>query len=116
VANDNLVAIQTQGYAGKIMECSVCHVMSNIPLSLNGPHGLHAVNHQPWVNRHEDLIRGLTLDSCKPCHGATGQGTVLSEAHAARTFSAEGRNVSFSPGTEVGCGHCHGNPYAGGGN
>ncbi len=115
IANDNLVALQAQGYSGKIMECSVCHVMNNIPLSLNGPHGLHPVGHQPWVNRHEDLVGALTLNSCRACHGVNGEGTVLSKTPIDRTLTAEGANKSFTAGAQIGCGHCHGNPMTGGG-
>lgn len=65
-ANDNLTAIQLQGYAGPIYECNVCHTQtafvtkesigselhypdrSNKPTILAGPHNMHPVNDPYW--------------------------------------------------------------------
>ncbi len=37
VANDNLAAMQLQGYSGTITECSTCHGANPPPLGLGGP-------------------------------------------------------------------------------
>jgi hypothetical protein len=64
-ANDNLTALETQGYPGHLMECSVCHTAdafkdlvnldggtySGLPANsgiLGGPHGMHPVNDANW--------------------------------------------------------------------
>jgi len=65
-ANDNLTAIQLQGYAGPIYECNVCHTKDAFvtkesngsalhypntdesPTILAGPHNMHPVNDPYW--------------------------------------------------------------------
>ena len=110
VANDNMTALRLQGYAGVIMECTVCHVGGSLPVSLNGPHGLHPVGDPRWVEGHEDFLEGQSLNTCRTCHGANGEGTVLAKVRADRTLQAEERTVTLLKGSLVGCGICHGNP------
>jgi len=110
IANDNQPAIQLQGHAGKIIECTVCHQAGSLPVSLGGPHGMHPVNDPRWIDGHEDFLDKQPLSSCQTCHGKNGEGIVLSKAAAARTFSIEGRTVKISNGQLVGCGVCHSNP------
>lgn len=62
-ANDNVTALQLQGYPGHILECNVCHTkdafkdLANLDGStasgwpegvLGGPHNLHPVNDPNW--------------------------------------------------------------------
>ena len=109
-ANDNLTATTIQGHDGMITECTACH--ENLPLTLNGPHGMHNVNNLAWVNGHESFA---SQQACGTCHGANGVGTVISKAAVDRTFSTEDRGkVIIGKGTPISCGLCHGNVLAGG--
>lgn len=109
IANDNLAAMQLQGYSGRITECSTCHGANPPPLSLDGPHGLHPID-QRWVNGHENFLGGQSLDLCRTCHGVNGQGTVLGRAAISRSFTNDGGTINLSAGTLVGCSLCHQNP------
>ncbi|MCF8145737.1 MAG: cytochrome C [Deltaproteobacteria bacterium] len=108
-ANDNLAALQIQGHDGMITECAACHG-SGLPLTLNGPHGIHNVNSQAWVKDHEEF---KSQAACGTCHGATGDGTVISKAAADRIFEVEDRIVAIPKGTQIGCGLCHENELVG---
>jgi hypothetical protein len=110
IANDNQPAIQLQGHAGKIMECTACHPAGTLPVSLDGPHGMHPVNDSRWVQGHEDFLDQHPLSSCQTCHGKKGEGIVLSKAAAARSFSVEGTTVKIANGQLVKCSLCHSNP------
>ena len=110
IANDNRPSIQLQGHPGKIIECTTCHLAGTLPLSLDGPHGLHPVNDSGWVGGHEEFMETHSQASCTTCHGAKGEGTVLSKAAAGRSFSVEEKTVKISKGRLVGCGICHENP------
>jgi hypothetical protein len=109
IANDNLAAMQLQGYPGRITECSTCHGANPPPLSLDGPHGLHPID-QRWVNGHENFLGGQSLDLCRTCHGVNGQGTVLGRAASNRSFTNDGGTINLSAGSLVGCTLCHQNP------
>jgi hypothetical protein len=111
--NDNLTATLIQGHDGMIVECSTCH-SSGLALTPNGgPHGIHNVNSQSWVHSHEHYA---SQQACGTCHGANGEGTVISKAAADRVFSVEDRGtVSIPKGTRIGCGLCHENELGGGG-
>ncbi len=112
-ANDNLAATAIQGHDGMITECTACHG-SGLPLTPNGgPHGMHNVNSQAWVNGHEKF---KSQQACGTCHGVTGAGTVISRAAVNRTFSVEGRIVPIPKGTQVSCDLCHENQLSGGSN
>jgi hypothetical protein len=112
VANDNQAALQLQGHTGKLMECRACHAAPGPPLNLNGPHGLHPVGDQRWINAHPDLLEGaLTLNQCRTCHGVNGLGTVLGKVTERRTFNVEDRGqVTLPKGSLVRCNTCHENP------
>ena len=110
IANDNRSAIELQGHPGKIIECQTCHLAGTLPLSLNGPHGLHPVNDARWVGGHEDYLETHFKADCQACHGAAGEGTVLARAAAARSFSVKKSTVTIANHQLVGCGLCHGNP------
>lgn len=73
-ANDNITAIQLQGYPGQLYECNVCHTQdafktmvsigSNLhypntdgnPTILAGPHNLHPVNDPNWWRQAQDDV------------------------------------------------------------
>jgi hypothetical protein len=109
VANDNMAAIQLQGHAGKIIECTTCHADA-LPNSLDGPHGLHPVGATRFANGGHEHLAGQSRDACRACHGTNGEGTVLSKAAVARSLSAEGRHVELAQGQMVSCDLCHHNP------
>ncbi|MDX2456372.1 MAG: hypothetical protein QNL87_02600, partial [Gammaproteobacteria bacterium] len=85
-ANDNQTAIQLQGHAGTISECSTCH--TSLPLTLSGPHGMHNVNSTDWNLEHEDFYE-QNPNACRACHGRNLEGTVLSRTAAARDSTCE---------------------------
>jgi hypothetical protein len=112
-ANDNRTAEAIQGHDGMITECTACHG-SGLALTVNGgPHGMHNVDSQAWVNGHKKFASKI---ACGTCHGVTGTGTVISKAADIRTFSVEGRTVFIPKGKQIGCDLCHENELAGGGN
>jgi hypothetical protein len=110
-ANDNVAAQTLQGHTGKIIECSVCHVQGTLPLTTDGPHGLHNIADSRWYSEDGHGHRyGSNKNACKACHGTDLAGTPLSKTSAARSFRAEGRTVTFAAGDLVGCTHCHERP------
>jgi hypothetical protein len=112
-ANDNLLAMQVQGHAGPIMECSACHDTAGLPAdTLKGPHKMHLVNDRRfWKEAHKDLAKRENGKSgggkCGNCHGADHLGTVLSRAPVDRSFLVEGRLRTVSAGQPVACNLCH---------
>ena len=109
-ANDNLAAIQLQGHAGVITECSACH--TSLPNTLDGPHGMHNVNDRGWNLRHEDFYEH-NANACRACHGQNLEGTVLSETAADRDLLRDDdgdQTIHLSKGTAVSCDLCHEKP------
>lgn len=105
--NDNVLSQDVQGFAGTISECGSCH--KTVPLTATGgPHGMHTVG-SAWVKGHENAAKNGAA-ACAYCHGADYRGSPLSTAKKARTFSAEGKTVSYTPGQKVGCYDCHNGP------
>jgi hypothetical protein len=110
-ANDNIAARQLQGHTGTIIECSACHAPGSLPLTVNGPHGLHNVNDARWIDEEHGQIYEKNKNNCKACHGTDLRGTVLAKMPTARTFKIEDDAVvNFVKGQLVGCNHCHGMP------
>lgn len=127
-ANDNVAAEQLQGHRGTITECSTCHEPSafedsgKFQLTLNGPHGMHAVGSHYWNKNHKEgrkknEERGGS-NTCQACHGTDGLGTVLSTMATDRileckdnkgTFCADEGPKEFPKGHQVGCADCHEN-------
>ena len=109
-ANDNVAAIQLQGHAGSIIECSACH--TSLPLTLNGPHGMHNVNSTDWNLEHEDFYE-KNPNTCRACHGSNLEGTVLSRTAAERNYLRDDdgdRSIHLAKGTQVSCNLCHEKP------
>jgi hypothetical protein len=87
-ANDNIAARQLQGHVGALIECGTCHTNANTLSSTNslspdgslnslrGPHGLDVVGDTNFARG--DHRRNRDNTACRACHGATGQGPVLS--------------------------------------
>lgn len=106
--NDNLQSLAAQGHVGTINECSACH--SNLEDDQQiGPHGMHPTGNA-WVGKHGDIAEQNGTASCKPCHGATYRGTVLSRSHGNRVLNTQFGTKNFWRGYEVGCYDCHNGP------
>lgn len=104
-ANDNLAAMQLQGHAGTVLECSTCHT-AYTGTNLNGPHGMHPVGNSTWISQHKEIAETTAeKNACRACHGMTGQGTPLSRTPISRTVG----NRTFAAGEQVTCSKCHGN-------
>lgn len=111
LANDNVAALQLQGHTGTLIECTSCHAAGSLGLTLGGPHGMHPVNERTWTTKHSDFAEHR-LDTCRACHGARGEGSVLSRVAATRTLPAGEsgtRTVTLQKGTAVRCDLCHEN-------
>ena len=105
--NDNLTAVQLQGHAGFISECSVCHETGSLPLTTNGPHGMHNVGDSRWNEGHDKFFE-RNPNACKACHGTSLQGTVLSKLTKDRILKTDDSgNIQLAKGTEVACDLCH---------
>jgi hypothetical protein len=122
-ANDNKTPQQIQGHNGLIIECRACHgtaydgnTGNTVGNAGSGPHGMHPVGNDtnvttgtaagPAVSFVDGGHRnGINRNLCRTCHGATGQGTVLSETKAPRQLNGTLRPAGF----RVTCSVCHGN-------
>lgn len=115
MANDNVPAIQLQGHAGTISECTVCHEPNSFPNgTLDGPHGMHPVNEPNWIKSkgdfyHEDFVWDGGEDQCAACHGADHLGTRLSRVPVDRELrDADGvLRATLNAGDVVSCDLCH---------
>jgi hypothetical protein len=111
-ANDNLSSTNMQGYTGKIVECTVCHI--TMPSTQNGgPHGLHTIG-QTWISLHKQYAGNGGYTACAYCHGANYNGSTMSAVPTTRTFSVEDSGTkTFSAGHQIGCYDCHNGPNGG---
>jgi len=103
--NDNLQAINTQGYAAAIRECTVCH--TTMPNSADGgPHGMHNLG-QSWISSHQDASKS----SCNYCHGTTNAGSPLAVIKAKKSFNIGDLGTkAFAVNERVTCWSCHNGP------
>jgi hypothetical protein len=108
-ANDNVAAMQLQGHAGTIIECSVCHGNANLGNTLDGPHGMHAVGRTDFADGGHENLAERNPNACRACHGQNGEGTVLSRTAADRDFRGMEDGGLVAKGTPVTCTMCHGN-------
>ena len=109
-ANDNVAAIEHQGHAGTLVECTICHTPGSLGLTLDGPHGMHPVNDPTWNHEHEDMVKRAGKDSCRTCHGRNGEGTELSRVAADRDLQTDDHGtIHLAKGTKVSCDLCHEN-------
>ena len=109
-ANDNTAAVQLQGHAGTVIECETCHGSDSLPLTTNGPHGLHNVADVRWVDENHGDFYERDKDGCKACHGLDLAGTPLAKAATTRSFRVEDNTVAFAAGDLVSCDRCHQKP------
>jgi hypothetical protein len=117
-ANDNLTASQLQGHTGTIIECSACHAngLSGYR-GLGGPHGLHVVGRTSFADGGHEDVAEQNPNTCRACHGRTGQGTVLARMATGRTldcdegglFCGSSSTKLFPKGKMVRCDDCHEN-------
>lgn len=121
-ANDNVTAMQLQGHAGNITECTVCHTEGSFAAgTLDGPHNIHSLGDSRWVyndnadntpehrNSHLNFARasntakaGGGVDECAACHGDDHRGTRLSRAMTDRvlTIADPRQKGSLKPGSK----------------
>jgi len=98
-----------QGYTGKIVECTVCHV-SMPSTATGGPHGLHTIG-QAWVSQHPQYANNGGYTKCAYCHGANYKGSPLSAVATTRTLNVEDSGTkTFAAGHQVSCYDCHNGP------
>lgn len=125
LANDNVTSEILQGHTGTIAECTVCHNAAAFEdsgvheLTLDGPHGMHAVASTHWNDEHKEVFEHSPAGTCEACHGLSGEGTVLSRTHADRRFECKDEKgslctsgddrIDVARGTPIGCGECHRN-------
>ncbi len=108
-ANDNVYSTNLQGYAGKIVECTVCHVTTP-STATGGPHGIHTVG-QGWVSLHPQYASNGGYTKCAYCHGANYTGSPLSAVATTRTFTVDDNGTkTFAAGHQVSCYDCHNGP------
>ncbi len=118
-ANDNVAANQLQGHVGTIRECTVCHE-GNLGNTMEGPHGMHPVGDTRFARGGHEELAEHNSGQCAACHGANGEGSVLSVAAVERTLECKDSRGSLcsggehqpaviTQGTPVSCGLCHRN-------
>ena len=109
--NDNVYSTNLQGYPGKIVECTVCHVSA--PTTQNGgPHGMHNID-QGWISQHRQYASNGGYSKCAYCHGTDYRGTPLSAVATTRTFTVgDNGTKTFAAGHQVSCYDCHNGPTA----
>jgi hypothetical protein len=106
-SQDNQLAIDLQGHAGPVVECTACH--TKVPTTTTGgPHGMHTTG-QAWVSGHESAAKA-NRTACTACHGADYRGSPLSKVWVAKTFTVEGSTKTFAAGHQVNCYDCHNGP------
>ncbi|WP_456417316.1 hypothetical protein [Thiolapillus sp.] len=110
-SNDNKAAIDLQGHAGTITECSVCHT-GDLGNTLEGPHGMHPVGNTRFSAGGHEHLAEHDKDACRACHGQNGEGSVLSRAAVDRVLDKDDdgkKTVFVAKGEPVTCTLCHKN-------
>ncbi len=110
-SNDNKAAMDLQGHAGTIIECSTCHT-GNLGNTLEGPHGMHPVGNTSFSAGGHEKLAEKNKDACRACHGKNGEGSVLSRVAVDRTLTKDehGNNtIHLAKGEPVTCNLCHKN-------
>jgi hypothetical protein len=116
LTNDDVTAMQLQGHAGTIIECSTCHGNAmNDRNTLDGPHGMHPVgDNTRFADGGHEYLAERNLEACQACHGPgdyesnNAVGTVLSLAKADRDFRGMEDGGLVAKGEPIGCATCHG--------
>lgn len=109
--NDDIAPKDLQGHAGTISECTTCHKAGSLPLTLDGPHGMHNVGDSRWGQEHghPEFYKNNPAE-CKACHGNDLRGSVLSRVATDRSWQTEWGTKSLKKGEPVGCYTCHNGP------
>ena len=104
--NDFKRAIDAQGYAAAIRECTVCHASTPSTVK-GGPHGMHPVG-QTWVSAHhnDSTFRTEPKSECFYCHGSSSTGSSLAVVKVDKVLAGR----TFKAGTRVTCWSCHSGP------
>lgn len=111
--NDDIAPTAMQGHAGTISECNTCHKPGSLPLTLDGPHGMHNVGDTRWAldeDRGHPSFYKSKPNECKACHGGDLRGSVLSKVAADRSWNTEWGIKTVKKGQPVGCYTCHDGP------
>jgi hypothetical protein len=124
-ANDNVTPTQLQGFAGKLIDCTVCHGTTRFSVTtfrtldanglMPGPHGMHPLDAN-WNRNHKEVFERVPRGTCRACHGANLQGSVLARLPVTRTLICdEARNcrndrITLAAGTLISCTLCHERP------
>lgn len=108
--NDSVTAEQIQGHGGVLMECSACHAAGTLSASLDGPHGMHPVNDESWIERGHIMFYMQGAAKCQACHGANLEGSPLAKMSQTRSINAEHKTVTLEKGQQVSCNLCHSKP------
>ena len=108
-ANDKVAATQLQDHPGPILECTACHGEGSLQATIGGPHGIHNIGDQNFVDNHAEFFN-TDPDNCRACHGTDLTGTRYAMIQADRSFTVDGAQKSYSRGEFVGCGKCHSIP------
>jgi hypothetical protein len=104
--NDNVASRQLQGHSGTLTDCTTCHGAGTLPLTLDGPHGMHVVGDSRWSGGGHDSLAERDKQACAACHGADFRGSVLSRTAAVRSWGSR----TVAKGVMVGCYDCHDGP------
>ena len=115
LSNDDVTAMQLQGHAGTIVECSVCHADAmDDEITLDGPHGMHPVGADTrFADGGHEYLAEQDPAACQACHGPGDYddpgavGTVLSRAFARRDFRGLEEGGVVALGDPIGCATCH---------
>ncbi len=74
-ATDSTTSATMQGHPGAMVECDVCHVAGSLPLTTQGPHGLHNVGDARWALGGHGSFYAADPTGCQACHGKDLAGT-----------------------------------------
>nr|WP_294059120.1 cytochrome c3 family protein [Thiolapillus sp.] len=110
-SNDNKAAMDLQGHAGPIIECSTCHT-GDLGVTLDGPHGMHPVGDTRFSAGGHEKLAEKNKDACRACHGKNGEGSVLSRVATDRTLTKDehgNKTIHLAKGELVTCNLCHKN-------
>lgn len=117
-ANDNIAAKSLQGFAGPLIDCDLCHQLQSLPITIDGPHGLHNINDPRWYDDGHEEYYEHNKNTCRACHGLDLTGTPLARMPTARNFDVEAeeegedhdderQTVTYLKGDLVRCDRCH---------
>jgi hypothetical protein len=108
--NDSLLPVALQGYNAKLTECGTCHTTLTATNN-GGPHSIHLLGLQAWVDAHHDYANNGGYTVCAYCHGSNYRGSPLSVTKIQRNFTGDdGQRITLLAGYAVSCYDCHNGP------